>query len=302
MVLRAIEQGAPLARLELWHHEIDGREGSTLMDWPCTAAYCRAFASTFGVPLYTSWKRGGFEGELLRENMPTAPNMFETPDDVGMSGGRGSSGTRRRFPQLSSDLSVRWCSAYLKIDVGAAAIRNQPRFRGKRVLVLSGERAAESPCRAGYAVFESHRTDLRNRRRYQRHIDHHRPVHGLSDAEVWEILRRWRINPHPAYQLGWGRCSCAGCIFGSANQWASLRAVNPAQFNRIAAYEQQFGTTIRRAETLVQAADRGRPFAAITRNAMRAALSDRWDAPIIVPVDQEWILPPGAMGDRAGPM
>jgi hypothetical protein len=31
-------------------------------------------------------------------------------------------GTRLKFPQVSADLNVRWCSAYLKIDVMARVL------------------------------------------------------------------------------------------------------------------------------------------------------------------------------------
>jgi 3'-phosphoadenosine 5'-phosphosulfate sulfotransferase (PAPS reductase)/FAD synthetase len=301
-VLHLLELGVPRERIELWHHEIDGREGSRLMDWPCTPAYCRAFAAAFGLSILFSWKVGGFEREMLRENTPTAPTAFEVPGGVVVYAGgtSGRIGTRRRFPQVSADLSVRWCSAYLKIDVAATAIRNQERFHGRRTLFVSGERAAESPCRARYAAFEPHRTDRREGAS-RRHIDHWRPIHQLSDAEVWDILGRWRINPHPAYPLGWGRVSCAGCIFGSADQWASLRLVNPAQFARIAEYETEFGITIRRDGGVVQAADRGASYPAINSRDVNAALNEVWGEPIILP-EGTWQLPAGAFSDASGPI
>jgi 3'-phosphoadenosine 5'-phosphosulfate sulfotransferase (PAPS reductase)/FAD synthetase len=63
------------------------------------------------------------------------------------------------FPQVSADLSVRWCSAYLKIDVAALSISNDPWFKGSRkVLYLSGERRQESSARSRYAEMEQHRT------------------------------------------------------------------------------------------------------------------------------------------------
>lgn len=298
------EAGVPNARIELWHHAIDGREGSALMDWPCTPAYCARFAAAFGVPLYTSWRVGGFERELLRDHAATAPVRFETPDGtVGQAGGvSGTHGTRRRFPQQSANLRVRWCSAALKVDVAAAALRNQPRFAGARTLVITGERAEESAARAGYARCEPHRADRRASPQLARHIDHHRPIHGWSAAQVWAILARWRINPHPAYRLGWGRVSCAGCVFASANQWASLRAVNPAQVAQIADYEACFGHTIRRDRRTVRAAaDQGRPYPAITPARIAEATNPAWDGPIILPPDQPWELPAGAFGDSAGP-
>jgi 3'-phosphoadenosine 5'-phosphosulfate sulfotransferase (PAPS reductase)/FAD synthetase len=300
-VLCLLELGVPRERIELWHH-VDGREGSRLMDWPCTRAYCRAFAEALGLRILFSWKVGGFEHEMLRAGTPTAPTAFEVPGGaIYRAGGTsGRPGTRRRFPQLSADLSVRWCSAYLKIDIAAMAVRNQERFNDRRTLIVSGERAAESPCRARYAPFEPHRTD-RRAGASRRHVDHWRLIHQWSDAAVWDILRRWRINPHPAYRLGWGRVSCAACIFGSPDQWASLRAVNPTQFARIAAYEAAFGVTIRRDSTVVQAAERGTPYEAINPRDIAAALSETWDEPILLP-EGAWQLPAGAFGDATGPI
>ena len=300
-VLRLLELGVSPGRIELWHHDIDGREGSRLMDWPCTRAYCRAFADALGLRILFSWKVGGFEREMLRADAATAPTAFEVPGGaVTYAGGTsGRCGTRRRFPQVSADLSVRWCSAYLKIDVAACAIRNQERFHGRRTLIVSGERAVESPCRARYPQFEPHRTDRRSGAS-RRHVDHWRPVHTFDDAQVWDVLRRWRINPHPAYRLGWGRVSCAACIFGSPDQWASLKAVNPAQFARVAEHEAAFGVTIRRDGTVVQAAERGTPYEAITPRDVAAALSETWDEPILLP-EGVWQLPAGAFGDTSGP-
>jgi hypothetical protein len=62
-------------------------------------------------------------------------------------------------PKRAADLSTRWCSAYVKIMVMDAAIRNQRRFLGKRTPVLTGERYDESTNRQTYDVFEPHRTD-----------------------------------------------------------------------------------------------------------------------------------------------
>ena len=39
MVLDLLERGAEKEKIILWHHDIDGREGSKLMDWPITRDY-----------------------------------------------------------------------------------------------------------------------------------------------------------------------------------------------------------------------------------------------------------------------
>ena len=300
-LLLLLEMGVPRERIELWHHEIDGREGSSLMDWPCTADYCQQVAEAFGLRLLCSWRAGGFEREMQRDGTATAPVFFERPDgSIGQTGGKGPAGRRLRFPQVSADLSVRWCSGALKIDVADAALRNQARFEGARTLLLTGERAEESANRARYAPFEPHRADLRGGRKAQRHIDHWRPVLHWPEAEVWAIIERHRVNPHPAYRLGWGRVSCAACIFGSPNQWASLRAVNPGQFERIAVYERRFGVTIKHKSNVVQTADRGTPYP-MEQADIAAALSAEFREPIVMPPG-EWRLPRGAYGESNGPI
>lgn len=296
-LLRLLELGADPARIELHHHEVDGR-GPAFMDWPVTAAYVAAVADAFNLPLYRSWRVGGFEREMLRRSSATAPVLFETPFGLAQAGGSGRPGTRHTFPQVSANLSVRWCSPALKIDVGAAVIRNQDRFLGQRLLVVTGERAEESPARARYACFEPHRTDTRGGRFRPRHVDHWRPIHDWRAAHVWDTIRRHGVRPHPAYQLGWSRLSCLSCIFGSANQWATIRHIAPELFERIARYEQQFGRTIQRARSIRELAALGHPSRAAIENPglVALALGDSWPQPILGPI-AGWELPAGAFAD-----
>jgi 3'-phosphoadenosine 5'-phosphosulfate sulfotransferase (PAPS reductase)/FAD synthetase len=300
-VLALLEAGVDRRRIELWHHLVDGREGSTLMDWPCTEAYVRAFADALGLAVFFSWREGGFEREMLRQNARTAPIRFETPDGtVGAAGGRtGTRSTRRKYPQTSADLQLRWCSGWLKCHVAAAALRNQNRFRSGRTLFVTGERAAESPNRARYAAFEPHEADLRTGHTYQRHIDRWRAVHSWSEADVWAIAERWRINPHPAYRLGFGRVSCALCIFASDHQIATIFAINPGQAAANARYETEFGHTIHRSLSLLERQARGRAFR-VNEADVSAALATTWSEPIILPTGA-WRLPAGAFGEAAGP-
>lgn len=208
-ILNLLEMDLDPGRVEVWHHPIDGREGSRLMDWPCTPAYCKAIAGGLGVPHFESWKVGGFEREMLRNNSLTAPTRFEIPGGrvMQIGGERGKPNTRLIFPQTCDDLDRRWCSAYCKIDVSAAALRNQKRFRHSSTLVISGERAEESTRRSRHAELEPDRADLRNGK-VRRLIDRWRPVLHWPEKKIWELIEKYRINPHPAYRLGFGRCSC----------------------------------------------------------------------------------------------
>ena len=136
-LLTLIDAGVLSNRIELHHHDVDGR-GAPFMDWPSTTAYCRAIAQHFDVALYLSWKEGGFLREMMRHNQPTAPICFELPNGkIGTVGGAGPLGTRLRFPQVTANLNQRWCSAYLKVDPMAALIRAQPRFLGRRTLIVT---------------------------------------------------------------------------------------------------------------------------------------------------------------------
>ena len=303
-MLAVLDAGADPARVELHHHLVDGR-GPAFMDWPSTEGWCRALAAAFRLPLHLSWRDGGFLGEMLREDRSASPVRFEAPGRhaPGCAGGRsGQRVTRLRFPQVGAVTAGRWCSAILKIDVLDAVIRAQDRFLGSRTLVVTGERAEESRARAGYATFERHRTDTRDGPRRPRWVDHWRPVHGWTSADVWAALRRRGVVPAPAYRLGFGRLSCLACIFGSADQWATVRWLAPELFARITAYEGRFGCTIQRGRAVAAMADRGRPFAAALAQPelARRAMQPGWNEPVLVRPDG-WTLPAGATGDATGP-
>ena len=248
-LLRVLDLGVPPSKIELHHHDIDG-EGERLMDWPCTRPYVEATAKALGIPLVLSWREGGFVREMLRDNSPTAPVVYEKGGGrVSLPTMRATAGTRLRFPQQSADLNTRWCSAYLKIDVMARVLNNDPAYQGKKVLVVTGERRQESSARSKYEEIEKHRCNSRS------HLVHQwRPVIDWTEEGVWEIIARHRIRPHPAYLLGYGRVSCMNCIFADEDQWASNQVLAPGWVSRIGAYERQFGVTIRKGTTVEEMA------------------------------------------------
>jgi hypothetical protein len=299
--LHLLERGVDMAKVEIWHHLVDG-QGPVHFDWPCTESYVWAFANALGIPCYFSWRIGGLMGELLRENRLTNPVQFEAPGGQLFTAGgmRGKPNTRRRWPALGTNLATRWCSYCVKIDVGSLALTNQARFRGARTLFITGERAEESANRARYAHFEPHRSDLRNGRNYQRHVDHWRPVHGWPEADVWAIMKRHNINPHPAYRLGWSRCSCRNCIFNSNDHWASLWAIKPDIILAIDQLERELDFTMHPTMSILERVERGRPFA-MKQADIDAAMSPIWQQPIILEPGT-WQLPAGAFrGGTCGP-
>ena len=299
--LYLLDKGIPREKIELWHQDIDGRE-EAFYDWPITTDYCRKLAETFGVTIRFQWKMGGFKREMLRNNSRTAPTRFELPDGstATVGGKRGKLSTRMKFPQCSPDLKVRWCSGYLKVDVASAAIRNNSRFIGKRVLVISGERGEESPQRAKYAKFEIDRTDCRNGKA-KRWVDRYRPVLDWKEAQVWSIIEHYHIRVHPCYYMGWSRCSCMWCIFGNKHQFASAACINPERANELIIFESKFGYTIKRNTDLQTLISSGIPYQHISENLSRLAASYIYNKPIIIPQDEPWILPAGAYGENCGP-
>jgi 3'-phosphoadenosine 5'-phosphosulfate sulfotransferase (PAPS reductase)/FAD synthetase len=303
--LHLLDLGVPKEKIELWHHVIDPAD-APFMDWEVTEDYCRKFAQAFGVRLYFSGKQGGFEGELLRKDSLTQPNWYETPDGVMVSGGRtGKLATRWPFPQVSKDLSVRWCSAYLKIDVGKAALVNQPRFNHRRTLLISGERAGESTSptsgRAAYAYFEPDTTDKRDSPTLRRHVDRCRLVHPWSEADVWGIIQRWGVVVHPCYYLGYSRCSCKWCIFGDADQFATSYYLSPDQGEKIIRYEYVFNTTIKHHKSVAELLQEGTTYRATGLYPEKAAqaISKEYTGAIFTTA---WTLPAGAFQKDVGPL
>jgi 3'-phosphoadenosine 5'-phosphosulfate sulfotransferase (PAPS reductase)/FAD synthetase len=296
-LLHVLDLGVPREKIELHHHLVDGREGSTLMDWPCTEAYCEAIAKAFGIKLTFSHRVGGFEREMLRNGDPTAPVAIPLEDGYKVVGGLGPTGVRRKFPQVSADLSVRWCSSSLKVDCFARYLTNNPKFLTGKTLVITGERAEESKARANYKRFEPHRCDNRNGKKVQRYVDVWRTVHAWTEQQVWDTIERWKVTAHPAYYLGFGRCSCRACIFGSKDQWATVRDIAPEQFKTIANYEREFKVTIHRKNTVVQRADEGTPYDT-DPFWVEIANQRTFDCPVFI---ESWVLPKGAFGDSCGP-
>lgn len=305
---RLMELGVPKERIELWHHSIDGGHPDRRMDWPVTENYVRSFAEAEGVKLRISSRINGFWGEVYRIG---ASYPIEYEDDDGhikicplsekqlkserlrtqilsemepeLTDQLKEFGCRMKFPAKSGDLSRRWCSAYLKVDVAKSVICNlkalgivgkfpakggiasgrycSPQLKREvgdgvlrnleslhaahqntNILVVSGERRGESAGRAKYNEMEFHRTNATARA--HRLVHQWRAVIDYSERDVWEVLRRHRIVPHPCYSCGWNRCSCMMCIFSLPSQWAGIRELFPTEYEKVCQDEIRLGFTL----------------------------------------------------------
>lgn len=294
-VLYLLDLGVSPERVILWHQDIDG--GVPFMDWPVTRPYVEAFAKALGLHLEFQWREQGFWGELMRENRRTNDVQYEMNGEVitlPTRGGRYS--TRRKFPAKAASLTTRWCTAYLKIDVMRRVLNNHPDFQEGKYLVITGERREESANRAKYLNVEEHPCSTK-----KREVTWWRPVIEWTEQDIWDIIEKHRVFPHPAYWLGFSRTSCFGCIFCTADQWATLREISPEKFNQLVRLEQELNHTIDTNLTLTNLADKGRSH--IPRNIhakkwMQMALCRKFTPEDIF--TETWDLPCGAFTGAAG--
>jgi 3'-phosphoadenosine 5'-phosphosulfate sulfotransferase (PAPS reductase)/FAD synthetase len=300
-LLALIEAGADMRRVELWHHDVDGHEGSQLMDWLFMRDYVRQLAAAFHLPLYFSWLEGGLEAEMLKQNAYSRPHKVETPDGLitlARDHRRSQPGTRMRFPQQSASLSTRWCSSAAKIDVGRRALNNQDRFRGTKTLFVTGERREESHNRAKYNQFEPHHCD-RRAGSSARHVDAWRPVLHWSEEQVWAIIARHRVLAPVPYRLGWSRSSCMTCIYNGPRIWATINRYFPQRAQTIAGYEDRFGVTISRQRlNVIDLGATAQPFEIHDLAALEQAGQVDYRLPVLAPQGEVWVMPPGAFGSE----
>lgn len=298
-LLCLLDMGVDKSKIELWHHDIDGREGSDLMDWTFMANYNQKLAEAFDVPLYFSWLDGGFEGEMLKNNSFSRPHKIETPDGLitlERDKKRAKPGTRLKFPQVSASLQTRWCSSALKIDVGRRALNNQDRFNDSKILFITGERRQESSNRARYNQFEPHACDRRKGKK-NRLVDAWRPVLHWDEEAVWDALCRHNVIAPVPYRLGWSRSSCMTCIYNGPRIWATINEYFPDRTRRIAEYESQFDTTISRKRiNVIDLGSSVRPFEIEDIDALRQAIKKDYELAVILAPGDKWKMPSGAFG------
>lgn len=152
-------------------------------------------------------------------------------------------GYRLTLPGKGSCQQGRWCSGILKASVeGAVTSGLESTARNVQILVVSGERRAESAPRSHYNEIELHRTNAA--KRAHRLVHQWRAVIDHNENDIWTMLRRHHITPHPCYQAGWNRCSCMMCIFSSPSHWAGIRELFPNDYYAFCEVERQLGFTL----------------------------------------------------------
>jgi len=237
-----LDLGVLPSKLELWHQSVDGGKEDyvELMDWPVTESYVEAVGNHFGIKTSFQWRSGGFFNELMRKDSLTGDVYYCDDGDIFCLPTKGGKkNTRMMWPAMSPDLRKRYCSPYLKIDVFRRVLNNHPRYKEKKILVVTGERREESSNRAKYLETELHTCNSKKRL-----VHAWRPVIDWNEQQIWDQYENRRFLPHPAYLLGWNRTSCFGCIFSTADLWAMMREIAPERFAKLVSIEKQLNHTI----------------------------------------------------------
>lgn len=150
---------------------------------------------------------------------------------------------RHKFPAKASPQQGRYCSGALKASVQDSITHHlEHTNRDVKILIVSGERRGESSGRATYNEMEIHRTNATAKA--HRLVHQWRNVIQFSERDVWEVIRRHGIVPHPCYRAGWGRCSCAACIFSLPRHWAGIRELFPEMYAAFRQDETRLGFTL----------------------------------------------------------
>ena len=299
MVLSLLEQGADPRKMWAWHQAIDGRGQwkRPFFDWPVTEEYTTALMKHLNIPLDFQWRDYGFHGELYREDARSHGVHYTDEGKLLYlpTTERGSISTRKRWPAKTANLQTRRCSSTLKIDVARRVI-NAIKYslpRGSSILFVSGERREESPARAKLQNAEPHMCSSRDYR-----VDHFRPVLEWKEDDVWRIIEKHRIQPHPAYYLGFPRLSCRSCIFYSPNHWATLQAIQPHVIEMIHEIERELNFTLAHKLNIHEVVSQGKSlFADEALSYLPMTLQEQWTGSIQM---DEWMLPNGAFGKEGG--
>lgn len=256
MVLYLLEMGIAKERIHLHHHDVDG-DGDRLFDWACTKSYCIAFAKAFDLPIYFSYRKGGILRAIYRNNEPKEDVYFQKIPNgpfLVASSNKSALNTCLKFPAASNNMSARWCSSTVKIDVLRTAIAHNDNYLGN-IFILTGERREESINRSKYDEIEYHKVNT-----HSRNAIAWRPIINWSETDVWSIIRRNKVQPHPCYMLGWNRCSCQLCVFSSADIWATIARLNPEKIETISLIENDIKFTLYNGVTIKEKIDQGHFF------------------------------------------
>lgn len=208
------------------------------VEWQGTGELAREQAEAYGVRFELTSRIGGesrIDGKVYRKG-----ERFGDLLDYAERRGAWPSNTNRwctsdfkRGPILRvfTKLASEWRE---RVTGGAGGA-----CRPCRILDCMGLRADESPARAKKLAFVE-----RSRSRTQE-IDTWLPIHGWTEAQVWECIRRSGVRHHPAYDAGMPRLSCVFCIFAPRAALMIAGRENPELLDEYVRVERKIDHTFR---------------------------------------------------------
>lgn len=164
---------------------------------------------------------------------------------------------------------ARYCTSDHKRDQVAKVLTRLVRESGitgrpVRTLNCMGLRAAESPARALKAELARDTRASNGKREVTTWL----PIHGLSEAEVWQTIEQSPLPVHPAYAAGMPRLSCCFCVLASRGALVRAAQLNPELAATYAQVEARIGHRFRNdlsmADVVTMAAAATGPVQAVT--------------------------------------
>lgn len=146
---------------------------------------------------------------------------------------------RGQFP----DPARRWCTSDFKRGPIQREIRRylkaHPEYGGL-VVDCQGMRAEESPARAKKQTWLPNARGSRAGREWYDWL----PIHDLTTAQVFDVIREAGQVPHPAYAQGMTRLSCSFCIMASRADLCTAARLRPDLYAEYVALEKRLGHTL----------------------------------------------------------
>ena len=178
------------------------------VDWDGTEDHARA--TTAGLDFYT---------------VRAAKTFFDMVEHRGM------------FPSPK----YRQCTSDLKRDPINTKIRALAKARGATLIVnCLGLRAEESTSRARQPVVKINKRMSKAGRTMIDWL----PIHDLTTAEVFAVIKDAGQSPHWAYQAGMSRLSCCFCIMASRQDLTTAAKLNPHLYRRYVETEKRIDFTL----------------------------------------------------------
>jgi DNA sulfur modification protein DndC len=118
-------------------------------------------------------------------------------------------------------------------------LKRSPRFAGL-VVNCMGMRAQESSSRSKLNPFKKSEKNSKAGREWYEWL----PIHELSEAEVFAMIREAGQKPHPIYAAGMSRFSCCFCIMASKADLTTAAKLNPGLYRKYVELEKRIGQTM----------------------------------------------------------